>query len=162
MQQILKRLNRISLCIRTLQVHWLAQRASQCTHTIPNDSKMQHSASDPFWSGPDDNLHINQSLIKYAHYVISWANHRYVAWGTDPRIYLHSKYESLCTYALCHPFFWQRVQDVHTWRLIVIPRPWPVTNLIMYSTHLTCAVIFGIDNGVESIKLVLLASFMLN
>ena len=34
---------------------------------------------------------------------------------------------------------------------------WPVINLTIYNTPLISTVIFGIDNGVESVKLSLLA-----
>ena len=79
--------------------------------------------------------------------------------GTDPCAYSHSKCESLCTYALHHPSFSQKVQDVYTWRSMAIPSPWSVTNLTIYSTFPTHAVTFGIGNGVESAKKSLLISF---
>ena len=133
--------------------------ASQYIHTIPNNSRTWHSASDPLWFGPNDNLHVNQSLRTCAHHVTSWANHQCMVWGTNPHMYLHSKYKSLCTYALHHPFFWKIGQDVHTQRLMAIPSPWIVTNLTMYGTPPTCAVTFGIGKGVESAKLGPLAKF---
>ena len=42
---------------------------------------------------------------------------------------------------------------------MAIPNPWPVTNLAMYSTPPTCAVVFGIYKGVELAKLGSLAKF---
>ena len=48
---------------------------------------------------------------------------------------------------------------MHTWRLVVIPSPWLVTNLTMYGTLLTCTMTFGISKGVESANLGPLAKF---
>ena len=37
--------------------------------------------------------------------------------------------------------------------------PWPITNLTMYGNPSTCAVTFSIGDGVELVKLGLLAEF---
>ena len=42
---------------------------------------------------------------------------------------------------------------------MAIPSPWPVTNLTMYSTPLTCAMILSIGDSVELVELGLLAKF---
>ena len=42
---------------------------------------------------------------------------------------------------------------------MAIPNPWLVSNITIYSTHLTCAEIFGIAKGVELAKLGSLAKF---
>ena len=42
---------------------------------------------------------------------------------------------------------------------MAITNPWQVANLTMYGTPPTCAVTFRIGDGVESVKLDLLASF---
>ena len=48
---------------------------------------------------------------------------------------------------------------MHNWRSMAIPSPWPVTNLTMYSTPPTCAVIFGIGNSVGLVKLGIVSTF---
>ena len=48
---------------------------------------------------------------------------------------------------------------MHIQRSIAIPSLWIVANLTMYSNPLICAVMFGISNGVESVKLGLLTRF---
>ena len=142
-----------------LQVHWLAQMVSQYIHKNPNDSRMQHSASDPLGFKPNNNLHINQSFKIHIHHVTSQANCQYVVWGTNLQANLHLKYESPYIHALHHPSFWQGEQDVHTWGSINIPSTWQLTNLTMYSTLPSCAMTFGIGKGVELVKLGLLAKF---
>ena len=48
---------------------------------------------------------------------------------------------------------------MHTQRSIAILSPWLVTNLAIYNTPETHAVIFSINNFVESVTLGLLAKF---
>ena len=48
---------------------------------------------------------------------------------------------------------------MHTHKSMVIPRLWLVTNLTIYSTSPTFAVIFRINKGVELAKLGPLAEF---
>ena len=62
-------------------------------------------------------------------------------------------------YTHCTILFLTKSTGCASWRSMDIPSLWLVTSLTMYSTLSTCNVIFSIGNGVELVKLGLLAKF---